>query len=964
MMKAAQVASSQEFLALLEKSGLVSEPGLIKARSAAEGSSDAKSLARQLIAESLLTRWQANQLLNGFGQLTVGKYRLLDQLGVGRLGREFLAEHTQLGRRVALKLVSRSLTTDPARLKTFLAEFRRTASLDHKHLVHAHDVDQEASRYYVVTEYVDGENLQQRVKRRGRFAAHEALDLLIQSAEGLAHAAAAGVLHGDLKPSNLLVDQHGSVKVADLGFAKLVDTAGGGVVGKEAEEIADALAFAPPEASDQVEGDLDARSDIFSLGQILYFLLTGELAGPSDDAEKRRISLAQRSAALPDEVLALYARFTALNPKQRPADWSDALPQLREAIEVTPASTPVIAAEAQPMAEQSPRPTKYKPPIAKALPLADSDSSQAGSDTVPVMPSVQQTAGEMPAFVIDTKDRSAGRRAAAQAAAPVVSTSPSAEAAPPPASSGSAGGEKPIKKAPKKIDPRLVIGGAVALGLVMLLLGGGALYWMLGRPGADAGNQQVAQRTGPERNQGNVSPAVAVKGDEVELNPAELNPSDVNPGGQANPSGQPASNPAAANPATPLNPPENPAGGASVEDPAVPPGEGFADTATATNTGEQPPAPEPMPAEEPDVPAANNPPTTDALPPMAEPMPAGPVGKPFEKLATLVELPPVSKQEPLALGEIHVSAEQLVIINLQGGESATRTPHQFALQNANNGADPRNWEVTLSKSGEATQVVATLHLKDNQFTFAWTAVAASNPAAPYFENCQLQLSSGADVALVTLRPSSETPPVAIDMEKGSSIKLPLENIPNPKFVRVEIVGLGDFPNAELAPDAVLEAKGTTYLWFGLTEDKRNLGLKIDTNPQAKAVEVKFTPYFRLDPQLRPVKLTRKTLPDAKGGLEVAMAGLTASSAAVQASQLSQERKNQDKLLFEQNLAKAQEQHSRVESALDLLKSVHQTATPHIRVVYQTDAGKVVLAQTQGAPEPGDKPADKKPADME
>ncbi len=86
MVKAAQVASSQEFLELLEKSGLLTEQQLGEARSLAGQSGDAKAFARQLLSRSFVTKWQATQLLNGFGQFSVGKYRLLDQLGVGRLG--------------------------------------------------------------------------------------------------------------------------------------------------------------------------------------------------------------------------------------------------------------------------------------------------------------------------------------------------------------------------------------------------------------------------------------------------------------------------------------------------------------------------------------------------------------------------------------------------------------------------------------------------------------------------------------------------------------------------------------------------------------------------------------------------------------------------------------------------------------------------------------------------------------
>src|SRR6476620_8971169 len=139
MVKTAATASAQDFFSLLEKSGLIDDR-VAEIQALAASSSDARSLAKQLIAQSVVTKWQATQLLNGFSQFKVGKYRLLDQIGVGRIGREFLAAHLHLGKRVAIKLVSRTLTADETRLKKFLADARQAMGLDHPHLVHSYDV--------------------------------------------------------------------------------------------------------------------------------------------------------------------------------------------------------------------------------------------------------------------------------------------------------------------------------------------------------------------------------------------------------------------------------------------------------------------------------------------------------------------------------------------------------------------------------------------------------------------------------------------------------------------------------------------------------------------------------------------------------------------------------------------------------------------------------------------------------
>jgi len=293
MAKAAATTSATSLLALVEKSGLLGDR-LAEVQELAESSGDARTLAKQLVSRSLLTKWQAGQLLNGFYQFNLGKYRLLDQIGVGRIGREFLAEHVQLGKRVAIKLVSRNLTTDAARLQQFLAESRRAVSLDHPHLVHSSDVDHEGQRYYVVTEFVDGEDLQKRVERTGPCSTSEALTFIRQAAEGLQHATVGGVLHGDLKPSNLVIDKQGTLKVADLGFARLVDGAPKAQPAKDAQEqdVLNGVEYCAPEAINAVEGDLDCRADMFSLGQTLYFLLKGK-APPAPVA--RRMSARQRS---------------------------------------------------------------------------------------------------------------------------------------------------------------------------------------------------------------------------------------------------------------------------------------------------------------------------------------------------------------------------------------------------------------------------------------------------------------------------------------------------------------------------------------------------------------------------------------------------------------------------------------------------------------------------------------------
>src|SRR5215208_4341320 len=182
------VASTETFLEALDKSGLLSAEKLAAARQTAAKTADPKLLARDLVRNGTLTKWQASQLLHGFHTLTVGKFKLLDQLGSGEIGRVYLAEHAQIGRRHTLKVLAKRHMSNPEVVKKFLADATHACGLDHRNISHVYDVNQDGDRCYMVMEYVEGEDLQRLVDRRGKLPVPEALELIRQAAEGLAHA--------------------------------------------------------------------------------------------------------------------------------------------------------------------------------------------------------------------------------------------------------------------------------------------------------------------------------------------------------------------------------------------------------------------------------------------------------------------------------------------------------------------------------------------------------------------------------------------------------------------------------------------------------------------------------------------------------------------------------------------------------------------------------------------------------
>lgn len=272
------IESSAQFLEVLRQSGLLESKDFAVAEAAARRFSDASALARYLVQKKLLTRWQAGQLLLGRTSFTLGKYQLLDLLGRGGMGKVFLARHTMMNRTVALKLIAEQWCKESAALERFLNEARAAAALDHPNLVHAYNVDTEGDRYYMVLEYVEGEDLQRRVESGGPLPFDLAADYIRQAADGLAHAHAKGMIHCDIKPSNLLVNTQGMVKILDLGVSRWLGQAGL-PAGSDSDkgpgtEIVGSVDYMAPEQVTQSQS-VDHRADIYSLGCTLFFLLTG-----------------------------------------------------------------------------------------------------------------------------------------------------------------------------------------------------------------------------------------------------------------------------------------------------------------------------------------------------------------------------------------------------------------------------------------------------------------------------------------------------------------------------------------------------------------------------------------------------------------------------------------------------------------------------------------------------------------
>jgi serine/threonine protein kinase/Tfp pilus assembly protein PilF len=212
---------------------------------------------------------------------TISHYRILNKLGAGGMGVVYQAEDVRLGRVVALKFLSEELSRDPEAIERFQREARAASALNHPHICTLYDVGEHAGRHFIAMELLEGRALHQHIAAGVR-PIDEVLELAIGVADALAAAHARGIVHRDIKPANLFVTEHGQAKLLDFGLAKPPTSAPMASAAPTEEQLTSpgavlgTLAYMSPE---QVRGEpLDARSDLFSLGAVLYEMTTGRPA--------------------------------------------------------------------------------------------------------------------------------------------------------------------------------------------------------------------------------------------------------------------------------------------------------------------------------------------------------------------------------------------------------------------------------------------------------------------------------------------------------------------------------------------------------------------------------------------------------------------------------------------------------------------------------------------------------------
>ncbi|HXB73650.1 MAG TPA: protein kinase [Candidatus Acidoferrales bacterium] len=261
---------------------------------------------------------------------TLGAYRLTRLLGRGGMGEVYLAQDTRLDRKVALKLLSAQFVKDAERILRFTQEARAASALNHPNIITIYDIGESGDVPYIATEFIDGQTLRQQIAA-GPLSLPEALDYAIQAGSALAAAHQAGIVHRDIKPENIMVRADGYVKVLDFGLAKLAERpsnpedSGTVLMGPAITSFGTVMGTAQYMSPEQARGQtVDARSDIFSLGIVLYEMIAGHTPFAGETTSHQIVAILEKAplpltgiAPIPPELENAVAKALAKDAGQR-----------------------------------------------------------------------------------------------------------------------------------------------------------------------------------------------------------------------------------------------------------------------------------------------------------------------------------------------------------------------------------------------------------------------------------------------------------------------------------------------------------------------------------------------------------------------------------------------------------------------------------------------------------------------
>jgi serine/threonine protein kinase len=262
-------------------------------------------------------------LSGGLRGRKLAHFELLEPIGVGGMAAVLRARDTQLDRFVALKILPPEMAQDQENIRRFHQEARAAARLDHENIARVFFCGEDQRLHFIAFEFVEGANLRVLLEQRGRLPVAEAVRIILQIATGLEHAASRGVVHRDVKPSNIIISPNGRAKLVDMGLARSLEPHHDGGLTQSGVTLGTFDYISPEQALEPREAD--SRSDIYSLGCTFYHMLTGQAPVPEGTAAKKLhhhqhlipVDPRQFNPDVPDEVAAVLGRMMAKDPKAR-----------------------------------------------------------------------------------------------------------------------------------------------------------------------------------------------------------------------------------------------------------------------------------------------------------------------------------------------------------------------------------------------------------------------------------------------------------------------------------------------------------------------------------------------------------------------------------------------------------------------------------------------------------------------
>ncbi len=278
------------------------------------------------------------------GQKISNRYQIIKSIGEGGMANVYLAYDTILDRNVAVKILRGDLATDEKFVRRFQREALAASSLNHPNIVEVYDVGEDNGDYYIVMEYIEGKHLKDLLKKRGKLTTTEVIDIMLQITDGMSVAHDSYIIHRDIKPQNIMILENGLVKITDFGIAMAMNA----TQLTQTNSVMGSVHYIPPEQASGKGSSL--QSDIYSMGILMYELLTGNLPYRGENAVEIALkhlkepipNIKEELPNIPNSIVNIITKATAKNPKNRYADAREMHEDLKTCLEENRLHEPML----------------------------------------------------------------------------------------------------------------------------------------------------------------------------------------------------------------------------------------------------------------------------------------------------------------------------------------------------------------------------------------------------------------------------------------------------------------------------------------------------------------------------------------------------------------------------------------------------------------------------------------------